>query len=129
MARVFSWIIETDTTAYVYITNGVEGSGEAPIIRNSKLGESEQQFKQICTRVNKLTFEQYSTLFEQMKTLVYNHFQEYIIEGNAEDYYGTAEDYILLAGVDGKNGANGKDAVYYEYRYHLLLMTMLFRMP
>ena len=119
MARVFSWIIETDTTAYVYITNGVEGSGETPIIRNSKLGESEQQFKQICTRVNKLTFEQYSALFDQMKALVYNHFQEYIIEGNAEDYYGTAEDYILLAGVDGKNGANGKDAVYYEYRYHL----------
>ena len=83
MARVFSWIIETDTTAYVYITNGVEGSGETPIIRNSKLGESEQQFKQICTRVNKLTFEQYSALFDQMKALVYNHFQEYIIEGNA----------------------------------------------
>ena len=119
MARVFSWIIEADTTAYVYITNGVEGSGETPFIRNSKLGESEQQFKQICARVNKLTFEQYSALFSQMKTLVYDRYNEDIIEGAAEDYYGTAEDYILLTGADGKNGANGKDAVYYEYRYHL----------
>lgn len=118
MARVFSWIIEGESkTGYAYITNG-NIQDETPVIYSTKLDESSEDFKKIYYRANDLSLTEYEQLFNQMKAMVDIEFDgSNIIDGTYEDYFGENENYILLSGLNGTNGTDGK-SVRYEYKYY-----------
>lgn len=108
MARVFSWIIEAEgKTAYTYITNA---EGNKPLITDYRIPEEDTDFKAIYYNANKLSENEYKALFAEMQQMANEEFGykdgENIIEGEYTDYFGENENYILLSGVDGKDGVN-----------------------
>lgn len=102
--RVFSWRIDDNKYGYLYISENKTG---ADLITDRILDES--KLSEISNVVSQWDVEEYERRFNILNDAINSKYGKTIPGDYSRYINGYANNYIVLTGLDGKDGTNGRD--------------------